>query len=64
MDDVAYPCGLIAKYMFNDKFKLFDGNQENQIKIDEKNIAHAVDRNYKFKYPEVANATSKMWRDV
>jgi len=29
MDDVAYPCGLIAKYMFNDKFKLFDGNQEN-----------------------------------
>ena len=53
---VANPCGLIAKYMFNDDFSLVDPNGAN-VTIDETNIAHAVDRNYKFKYPTSANAS-------
>lgn len=28
-DDVANPCGLIAKYMFDDTFKLYNGNDTN-----------------------------------
>jgi len=58
-DDVAYPCGLIAKYMFTDAYALYESTT--RIEIDETNIAHSVDRNYKFKMPSDANATSKMW---
>lgn len=45
-DEVANPCGLIAKYFFNDKFSLSQNNVP--IAIDETNIAHAVDRDFKF----------------
>lgn len=55
-DDVAYPCGLIAKYMFDDSYKLYD-NTSTRITIDETNIAHAVDKQYKFKYPTTVNAS-------
>jgi hypothetical protein len=30
---VAYPCGLIAKYMFDDKYELYDYNNT-EITID------------------------------
>jgi hypothetical protein len=50
-DDVAYPCGLIAKYFFNDTFSMTDEVAKAQITIDEKNIAHKVDIDYKFKLP-------------
>ena len=53
-DDVAFPCGLIAKYFFNDTYQLIN-NTGNIIPIDETNIAHAVDKNYKFKMPAVDN---------
>jgi len=38
LEDVAIPCGLIAKSLFNDKFKMTkkDGTP---VTIDEKNIA-------------------------
>ncbi len=49
--EVAYPCGLIAKYFFNDTFQLTDEVAGKRITIDETNIAHAVDRDYKFKLP-------------
>ena len=54
-EDVAFPCGLIAKYMFNDKYTLYD-NKSARIAIDETNIAHDVDKKYKFKKPAVSNA--------
>jgi len=38
LDDVAIPCGLIAKSLFNDKFKMTD-KDGTEIKISEKNIA-------------------------
>lgn len=62
--DVANPCGLIAKYMFDDTYKLYEGEDitGKNIFIDETNIAHSVDREYKFKKPE--NADNIQWRDV
>ena len=45
-ETVANPCGLIAKYMFSDTFSL--STQNSQITIDQTNIAHAVDRDFKF----------------
>ena len=41
--DVANPCGLIAKYMFDDTYMLYDNNGS-RITIDETNIAHNVDK--------------------
>ncbi len=45
----ANPCGLIAKYRFNDVFvRLIDQTSGVAIAIDDTNIAHSVDKNYKF----------------
>ena len=64
-DDVAYPCGLIAKYFFNDTYALVDEVGGVPIPIDEKNIAHSVDRDYKFKLPEgVDNPTQRAWLNI
>lgn len=49
LTDDANPCGLIAKYQFNDWFELWEGT--NNITIDDTNIAHSVDIDYKFKKP-------------
>jgi hypothetical protein len=42
--DVAFPCGLIAKYFFNDTYVMTDKDNKLRVDIDEKNIAHKVDR--------------------
>lgn len=47
--DAANPCGLIAKYFFSDKFKLY--KSASPVSIDETGIAHNVDKTYKFKSP-------------
>ena len=60
---VANPCGLIAKYMFTDTYAL-SGINGTTIAIDETNIAHAVDKNYKFKHPTSSNANQILWRDT
>lgn len=56
----AIPCGLVAKSMFNDTFKIFKGTKDNQclstdtsctsneIEIKQKNIAWTSDVMYKF----------------
>lgn len=38
-DDIAYPCGLIAKYFFNDTYTLAETTSGARIPIDETNIA-------------------------
>ncbi len=58
---VANPCGLIAKYVFTDRYNLTD-TDGNQIAIDETNIAHSVDIDFKFKAPEKAGEIQ--WYDV
>jgi hypothetical protein len=39
-DNVAFPCGLIGKYFFNDTYKLSFTTNSSVISIDETNIAH------------------------
>ena len=45
-NDTAYPCGLIARSLFNDSYILLDSTLKN-IAIDPNNIAWGSD---KFKY--------------
>jgi hypothetical protein len=62
---VANPCGLIAKYLFTDSYTLLDSSNNTItigihiifiIFIDETNIAHSVDKKYKFISPGNASA--------
>ena len=46
-DEVAFPCGLIAKSYFTDTFKLFKGVKE--VPINRENIAWKSDKDNKFK---------------
>lgn len=49
-DDVANPCGLIAKSYFYDEFELYENeSMSNRITINEKGIAWPEDVNNKFK---------------
>lgn len=66
-DDIAFPCGLIAKYFFNDTYTLAEvvaTGKGPQIPIDETNIAQSVDRDYKFKMPDIAHPESTAWLNV
>lgn len=60
--EVAFPCGLIGKYMFDDTYKLYYSMTATQIPINETNIAHPVDKKRKFKYPP--NYERHLWRDI
>ena len=57
--DVAYPCGLIAKYKFTDTFKLYDSSGT-QINLDDSNIALSIDKSTRFKN---SNNLSQQWQD-
>ena len=58
-DDVAIPCGLLARSFFRDNFSLFNEKQE-KIDINEKNIIYGADRK-KFKNTK---DLSKQWIDM
>ena len=62
-DDLAIPCGLIAKSFFNDKYELYKNSisNDNKIDIDEKNIAWQADKDIKYKN---TNDLSKQWIDM
>ena len=63
--DVAFPCGLIAKYFFNDTYVMTDEDNKMRVEIDETNIAHSIDREKKYKLPlDVKNPLEKAWLDV
>jgi len=49
-DMVYFPCGLIAKSLFNDTFALFDGNG-NPVPLKKEGIAWPSDREKKFRNP-------------
>lgn len=58
---LAYPCGFVAKYHFNDTFQLYD-SQKNEIEIDETNIAYPE---YKgLIYRNLDNKLEVQWKDV
>lgn len=59
---VANPCGLLAKYMFNDTFKLYEDEQlTRQIEIIEHGIAWVEDKGIKFK--RAPNSRAVQWLD-
>ena len=66
--DPATPCGLVAKSIFNDTFRLYrQDNDGKKVEIDiiQKNIAWSSDIQYKFKNvegPEVP--AGKTYEDV
>jgi hypothetical protein len=48
--DIAIPCGLIAKSVFNDTYTMArDSALKNEIDINSNDIAWQSDRDYKFK---------------
>ena len=58
-NDVAVPCGLIAKSFFKDTFELKDPNG-NKIEIDSTDIAWKADRELKYKNGDM----DKQWIDM
>ena len=62
-DDPAFPCGLVAKSVFNDTFSLSRVGESTPIKINEDNIAWKSDVEYKFKNLE-GDLKKKQWHDV
>ena len=67
-DEPAYPCGLVAKSLFNDTFTLTPvddaGNVSgDKININDDNIAWESDREYKFKNLE-GDLKAKQWTNV
>ena len=67
-DAPAYPCGLIAKSFFTDRFALFKLDDEgvaiiNPIDIDSTKISWDTDREFKFKNLE-GDWKLKQWMDV
>ena len=62
-DDVAVPCGLIAKSFFRDSFTLKDENGI-KINIDEKDIAWEADKKIKFKNLPTDDKNKKQWIDM
>jgi hypothetical protein len=63
LNELAYPCGYIAKYQFNDKIVRIesdDGKQSNSI--NDKNIGWFHDRN--FKYKTIESRVDDYWTNV
>jgi len=58
--DVANPCGLIAKSLFNDTYQLFVNDE--QIFVNETGIAWDSDKNGRYK--NTPNASLVQWTDV
>lgn len=55
-EDIAYPCGLIARSLFNDTYNITSGTAtessfflQDEIPINENNIAWKTDIEYKYK---------------
>jgi hypothetical protein len=64
-DELAYPCGSIAKYFFTDKFTTLrsrDGSLN--VNIDDSNIAFEIDKNKKFKINKDVWNRGQYYRNV
>jgi len=61
-DQVATPCGLIAKSMFTDSYALSKDGQE--ISIDQTGIAWQSDIDYKFNNSYEWNTKPVQWLDM
>lgn len=62
LNEIANPCGLIAKSFFNDTYTLWeDSSKTKMVKINENGITWPNDRGQKFK---TNNNVSQTWIDV
>jgi hypothetical protein len=62
-DDIAVPCGTLARAVFNDKFQLTSSKGSKSIAIDESDIAWSFDRDIYFNNGP-GNWTSTQWLDM
>ena len=62
----AFPCGLVAKSVFNDTFEIYKTQvtPANNITIDDSDIAWESDVMHKFKNMQVDGWESKQWLDI
>ena len=60
-NETAWPCGLIAKSVFTDTYRMYDPDS-NEIPIDSSNIAWNSDVEYKYKNGPDMSTTQ--WLDV
>jgi hypothetical protein len=58
----AFPCGLVAKSLFNDTFTIKKDGEE--IPFNKNDIAWASDKEHKFKNLEPAEMYTKQWYDI
>ena len=63
-DAAAYPCGLVAKSVFTDKFTSFMDEAGKVYAIDDSDIAWESDVEYKFKNLAVPDWKDIQWADV
>ena len=56
----AYPCGLIARSYFNDTFRMYNVETNNEILISDSGISWDDDKNFKFKNYDL----DQQWVDV
>ena len=63
MDAPAFPCGLVAKSLFNDTFTLIEKETSKNITISDTDIAWESDVKYKFKNLP-GDWETKQWTDV
>lgn len=61
-DDVANPCGLIARSYFNDTFRLYYPDSDEQVSIDEDSITWGVERDDMFDRAD--DWEEDQWTDV
>ena len=68
MDQPAFPCGLVAKSLFNDTFSLYEGTDKdpnNRIDIDPEGIAWESDKENKFfNLQDPGQRDSLQWTDI
>lgn len=65
--DVAIPCGLIAKSLFNDTYNLTDEATNKKVPVNETGIAWESDIKYKFKNQQSVPAEKPMngkWQNI
>ena len=50
-NEIAHPCGLKAKYYFNDEYTFYDVTHQRKVFIDEKQLSNWQDITDDFKLP-------------
>ena len=64
-DEVAWPCGFIAKFSFSDEFlQVVSTDLSFSVSIDDSEIAHDVDKEKKFIYNTEKLQEGAYWKDV